>query len=488
MKRHVPSGVYEIEDNNILSDRDGEQTFEGGDTVFLRLVNMMKEQRWEMLMDRITSGNFITEIAIFSKEYPLTLLHIACTILNVPIGVILAIIKLNPNAVLTEDEDGNLPIHLACAGGLSLQVIKALMIECPKSCLQTNHQDEFPMNYILMNKNLSTNIEPLVSTLISRLPPSCIYNDSMSLLHEMSDGICHEGIIQQVIRMHPRVCHMQNKNGYTLLHVLCHRKKSTSKTIRMVIKCNSLACATPDNDGNLPLHLIDSENNANNIIQMLLNAYPQAIFTPNAYGETVLFIRSITNPHKKIKAIFRYSDLTTVRHLLHTTNNLGRVPVQDFYNEIQHDLTKFICSHQDISSLFLNSKYNQKLKDKITSLFLLTRAYTYGSIDEVNLKRRLLVPHQLSFWTTFPLFIKVLMQQYPHLAEERDCNGDLPLHTIVKGTLNWHTIYQCSICGIAPIVGPFQQNAVVNQICAKCYRPSKPSIVEVEYQSKLYIA
>ena len=66
----------------------------------------------------------------------------------------MAIIKLNPNAVLTEDEDGDLPIHLACAGGLSLQVIEALMVECPKSWLQIDHQNDFPMCCMLINKNI----------------------------------------------------------------------------------------------------------------------------------------------------------------------------------------------------------------------------------------------------------------------------------------------------------------------------------------------
>jgi len=374
----------------ILSVHNGEscETLEVGDTVFslqTRLTEMMIEQRWEILIDHIISGKAIAEVALSSKEHPLTLLHIACTIVNIPTRVILEIIKLNPNALLTQDEDGSLPIHLACVGGLSLQVIEALMIGCPKSCLQTDHQGEIPLCYILMNNNASTDIEPLVSTLISRLPPSCIYNESTSLLHEIRDGICHEGIIKQVIRMHPRVCHIQNENGDTLLHLLCYQKKPKLKIIRMVIKCNSLACATPDNDGNLPLHLVNS--------------------------------------HQKIKAIFKYSDLTAIRHLSHTKNKLGLVPVQAFFYKIQRVLTKFItCSRQDTSSLSLNSKYNHKMSDKITSLFLLIRAYEYGSVDEVGSKRRLLVPHELPAWTMFYVFIKVLMQRYPHIAKEQIIN------------------------------------------------------------------
>ena len=90
----------------ILRVHNGEsyETHEGGDNIFslqARLTAMMIEQRWEILMDHITSGNVIYEVVLSSKEHPLTLLHIACTILNIPVRVIRAIIKLYPNAVLT---------------------------------------------------------------------------------------------------------------------------------------------------------------------------------------------------------------------------------------------------------------------------------------------------------------------------------------------------------------------------------------------------
>ena len=78
----------------ILSAHNGEscETLEVGDTVFslqMRLTEMMIEQRWEILMDHIISGKVIAEVALSSKEHPLTLLHIACTILNIPIRLIM---------------------------------------------------------------------------------------------------------------------------------------------------------------------------------------------------------------------------------------------------------------------------------------------------------------------------------------------------------------------------------------------------------------
>lgn len=252
-----------------------------------RITGMMREQRWEMFINHITLDNFIADVALHSEIEPLTLLHIACTIISVPKHVILAIIKLNPNAVLTEDEDGSLPIHLACAFGLSLQVIEALMIMSPKSCFHADHQDEIPMHYILIKRYDSTNIAP---RLISRIPSSCIYNDTTSLLHEMRDGICNEETIHQVIRIHPQICHIRNKDGDTLLHVLCYHKRSTLKTIRMVVNFNSQACATTDNDGNLPLHLVKSGKHSEDIIQILLKAHPLGAFTPNIFGATPLFM------------------------------------------------------------------------------------------------------------------------------------------------------------------------------------------------------
>ena len=199
MKRRVPC-AHVGEDNSIVKNHN--------DTADLsRLIKLMTEQKWEIVIDRITSGDFNAEITLVpSKEHPMTLLHIACTLLTIPVVVILTIIELDHHAALTEDEDGDLPIHLACAGGLSLQVIEALMIGCPKSCLQKDYQGNIPMQYI-MNNTSYTDIKPLVSTLISRLPPSCIYNQTTSILHEVM-SVCEfdEQVIQQIIQMHPQVC------------------------------------------------------------------------------------------------------------------------------------------------------------------------------------------------------------------------------------------------------------------------------------------
>ena len=61
------------------------------------------------------------------------------------------------------------------------------------------------------------------------------------------------------------------------------------------------------------------------------------------------------------------------------------------------------------------------------------------------------------------------MQHSPHLAMERDCNGDLPLHIIAKDTFNRSSICQCIMCGDVQCFGPFQQNIEGN--------PAKESII-----------
>ena len=81
MNRHVPASFNEGKDHQIINVHNNEscEIFEGMDTVYslqARLSEMMREQRWKTLIDHITSGNFIAEVALSSKEYPLTLLHI----------------------------------------------------------------------------------------------------------------------------------------------------------------------------------------------------------------------------------------------------------------------------------------------------------------------------------------------------------------------------------------------------------------------------
>ena len=118
------------------------------------------------------------------------------------------------------------------------------------------------------------------------------------------------------------------------------------------------------------------------------------------------------------------------------------------------------------------------------------------NVDNMNNENRLNCTHRLSFWTSFPLFTRIVLLHSPHLARELDSNNELPLHIIARDIFDKCAIRQCSICHVFPIIGPFHWYPDEGiHVCRKCIvrnipqnPPNSPVIPAkmpfVEYQCK----
>ena len=282
----------------------------------LRLIDLIQKQLWTTVLEVLASKDRDHKQKSFFDRFPITPLHLACSSPKVPVDVIHAIIKQYTNACLTEDEDGNLPIHVACSTpGMDLQVIRTLMIASPKSCLiKENNDGNLPI-YLLIEKNGSSDVLSFVSSLISILPASCIYDATKSLVSEIYYDILPEAIIHQILQMYPQVCQIQQNNGDTLLHILCSHKNSTPRIIRMIVNLYPELCAKQDNEGNLPLHLVNSTSYPEEIILILIKGYPHGLFVSNMLGQIPLSAPFIRDPPSKVYTVLKYSDHSDVGHL-----------------------------------------------------------------------------------------------------------------------------------------------------------------------------
>jgi len=433
------------------------------------LKGLIQEQKWVAVIKYLSSHNF-------NDNSSITILHVACATPTIPSHVIHAIIQSHPNACLTKDEDDYLPIHVACSTpGVSLLAIEHLMNACPESCLgrySYSFDGKIPL-YLFLENNDSVHIEALVCRLLMRLSASCIYNETTSLIHEVCKCVLPESIIHKIISMYPQVCQIKSKNGDTLLHILCSHSYLTPRTLYTITQHYPEACAKMDNDGNLPLHRVNPGIHPESTIRLLIKEHPRGIYTSNIFG----LIPRVTQYITHIKPILGFSDITTAISSIHPRNRagLGLVSIQDSYYEMQCDLTCFITHSRRNASLYLNPKSYPKLEDQIASLFYLVTRYVYGCIDTMDSGSSLNVPHQPFFWTRFPLFVRMLLQQAPLIAKKKDKYGELPLHTIVKHSFDMSRIRQCSICSDLPISGPFLCYGDKMQVCTKCYTKSTDS-------------
>jgi len=434
----------------------------------LHLTNLIIKQKWKKVIESLTFEKFLQETTNH--------LHLACSMPDVPTYVIHAIIKQYPDACLTEDEDGSLPIHVACSTpGMNLQVIQNLMVASPKSCLirENNARGGLPM-YLLIETNGSTNVEYFVSFLISNLPTSCIYDEMTSLISDVSDKLLPEAIIHKILQIHPQVCRIQHRNGDTLLHIMCSHSDVALENIQTIVNLYPDLCAIQDNEGNLPLHMVNSRSQSEEIIQILLHTYPHGLSTTNVLGQIPLCAPFIRKSSIRVKAMLSYTDDFFLRHILCTKDKYGLIPIQEFYYEMQCNMTQYIMTSSHTDSLqCLNLEYYPALEDHIKSLYYLITAFTYGSIGEVESTRNFTVSHQshqLYFWTAFPLLTKLMLTHFPFLVKEQDCNGAFPLHIIAKEIINTSDVNRCFTCGNFPTTGTFLRfnGRLQLQTCLKC--------------------
>ena len=439
----------------------------------LRVIDLIMQHEWQAVIYHLTSQNFIDEISSHVYKYPMTLLHIACTVPSVPVDVIRNLINLYPHACLAEDEDGRLPIHLASTtAGISVQIIRTLMIASPKSCFKRDCMDEDIPVYLFLKYNGLNDIDLQVELLISSIPKTCVYNEDTSLIHDFCDKLLPSTIISHVLNMYPQVCQIQNVNSDTLLHLLCSHRFSSLQTIIDVVNMYPEACETTNSDGNLPLHLVNVENENEEVIKLLLEVHPCSIVASNASGQTPLSTPNFIESPIKVKAVLAFSNQAYIRSLLHTRNHSDLLLVEELFYKIQCDLS-FMCHRKGISTSFLQRQYSLKVVNQIESLTYLMRTYVYGSANNMIVGSKLDGFHSAFFWTAFPLFTKLLLQQFPHHAKEQDCNGNFPLHVITKDSSMPNNCHQCSICSSTPIAGPyFWYSSKGTYMCSKCSEKS----------------
>ena len=228
-------------------------------TMQLHILDHIRNEQWKLVKDLLSSETYVEEVNKNSSELSGTMLHLACSTQSVPEDIVLHLIQQNIEAPSLEDEDGNLPIHLLCFGSvIRPDIVKSLLLSYPESSFLPSPQDQELPFYILMKQQYQKYGEQATFDLIASLHPSLIYNEDISVLHQIGNGLLPESICLKIIEHFPQVCKIQ-KNGNTLLHSICSHEESTSTVIQKIISISPESCAVRDENGNIPLHLVNSQ-------------------------------------------------------------------------------------------------------------------------------------------------------------------------------------------------------------------------------------
>ncbi len=433
-------------------------------------LRLIKAQRWVELRSYLSSPKFSDEVTSFPKISPCTILHVACDIPSVPLDIVVSLLQVFPQAVLVEDEDGNLPIHNVCALVTSRpDLVHLLLNACPEtSFVPSREGQELPfyllMSHCVQNKGLKNALDLLTS-----LPPTLIYNDEVSVLHQVCNCLLPEAICHKIVDLYPNICKISNK-GSTLLHIMCSHRNSTPSVIEKVISICPENCAMQDENGNLPLHLVNSQQHSLEIMRILMGHDPSALLVQNSSGQIPLVSSFIRSSSRKVKELLRFctssADNVSANAMLQIKNQYGMLPLQEYYYALQGEITsqvlKGMISLDNLASFGKMQSYNRLLANNLESFFYLMRVAVYNDVEYA-----LEAPHQSSFWATFPIFTKALLHHSPELACHKDFDGNLPLHIISKHEFKQLNSAQCYFCD-SGISGPYLWTSHKINCCKSC--------------------
>jgi ankyrin repeat protein len=190
-------------------------------------------------------------------------------------------------------------------------------------------------------------------------------------------------------------------------------------------------------DGNLPLHVAVSHEASASTVQLLLDAYPLAISTMNSYGHTPLHLACFCARHDLV-SIFLTNHAATgiILPLLRAKDHLGYQPL---------DLLYYSHSQAYITMDDLTSDESIDSWDSLTCMALAIRLASSSSsvvsnrihqsfldqVDDIYLLIQASLPLGLDI-APVP-FIQLLIQEHPHVLTKTNAWGQTLLHLAYRG-------------------------------------------------------
>ena len=193
------------------------------------------------------------------------LLHLICT--RRPNGQsIIEFTNVYPEALLKEDKDGCLPIHMAMTNGASHQVICLLISKAPKSILHENKWNYHPFDWIwrrckfeLMHSEIENldEEEEIWNTIEVMIEAASLQSGSLqhgTILHKAMDFNCPIDLVECIISKFPSMAISKDSLGRTPLARAVSSPQSPSKELIQVLLQIKNSALIIDDYGRTPFH------------------------------------------------------------------------------------------------------------------------------------------------------------------------------------------------------------------------------------------
>ena len=331
----------------------------------------------------------------------------------------------------------------------------------------------------------------VLNAILEDLPKSCFIDEDRgtTVLHELYSECLPESIMIRILENYPDIALFQDTaHGNTIAHMICSQRHGTASMLQAVMRVNCCLASTQDHYGNLPLHVVNSKDHSEEMIQILLETFPKGVMQVNNDMETPFSSKLMRFSPKKLSALVKHLTPSLRMKSLHTRNTAGMLPIEVSFYYMQHSLSAACHNNQgEITTTELNKilQKSHHWKEMIESMMCLLQASCNDEIMQYH-------HHDESFWLSFPLVTKLMIQQYPQLLGQYDCNGNLPLHLVAKSKMIAKQRIICTCCRKDFHNGIYFWLNQNHQQCTKCNSKWKKENVTrqvplIGYQGKYFV-
>jgi ankyrin repeat protein len=190
-----------------------------------------------------------------------TSLHLMCKLNNPPTDVINDLVEAAPEVVSWVDSHGWLPLHHACANGVSTEVLRILISAYDEGKTVQDNQNRTPLHfYATRNADnpsaMAANVELLSDTGAAELPD----RGGMLPMHYACAYGANPIVLKVLNHAYPESMSSKENKGRTPMHltmVNAHRDASPGVLTFLLDNEGAKAVNTRDHEGNLPVHLLN---------------------------------------------------------------------------------------------------------------------------------------------------------------------------------------------------------------------------------------
>lgn len=216
------------------------------------------------------------------------------------LDVVRVLIKAFPQGARCKDDCGNLPVHRCAMTSNSVSIMRALIAANPEALTLKNNDDLLPLHICASLEHcneyvfdLLFNFYPAAAGMLFTVGRAQSFTSSThegeitlaflpeqlsttTILHNSLESPLRLDRFHKILALCPQCARVQRSDGQLPLHMAI-----TQETVASLLALYPRGARLADGDGNLPLHCAMKNDVSNEVVSMILKAYPGAACVQN---------------------------------------------------------------------------------------------------------------------------------------------------------------------------------------------------------------